>query len=25
LVHSPIVGEGSKPWPEAWKKAFLGE
>lgn len=25
LVHSPIVGEGSKPWPADWKKAFLGE
>jgi acyl-CoA thioester hydrolase len=25
IVHSPVVGEGSKPWPEAWKKAFLAE
>lgn len=25
IVHSPIIGEGSKPWPEEWKKAFLGE
>ena len=25
LVQSPIVGEGSKPWPADWKKAFLGE
>lgn len=23
IVHSPIVGEGSKPWPEEWKTAFL--
>ena len=25
IVHSPVVGEGAKPWPEAWKKAFLAE
>ncbi len=25
IVHSPVVGEGSKPWPEVWKRAFLGE
>ncbi len=25
IVHAPEVGEGSKPWPEAWRSAFLGE
>jgi acyl-CoA thioester hydrolase len=25
IVHSPVIGEGSKPWPDEWKKAFLGE
>lgn len=23
IVHSPIVGEGSQPWPEEWREAFL--
>ena len=23
IVHSPIIGEGSKPWPEEWRVAFL--
>lgn len=25
IVHSPVIGEGSKPWPAQWKSAFLGE
>lgn len=24
IVHSPIVGEGSQPWPEHWRNAFSG-
>ncbi len=23
IVHSPIIGEGSKPWPQEWRLAFL--
>jgi acyl-CoA thioesterase FadM len=25
IVHSPVIGEGSKPWPAEWRSAFLGE
>ncbi len=25
IVHSPVIGEGAKPWPDAWRGAFLGE
>ena len=25
IVHSPVIGEGAKPWPDAWRAAFLGE
>ena len=25
IVHSPVIAEGSKPWPDAWRSAFLGE
>lgn len=25
IVHSPVIGEGSKPWPAAWRAAFLSE
>ena len=23
IVHAPVINEGSKPWPEKWRKAFL--
>ena len=22
IVHSPVVGEGSQPWPEKWRSSF---
>ncbi|MEI7697262.1 MAG: hotdog domain-containing protein [Actinomycetes bacterium] len=25
IVHAPEIDEGSKPWPDAWRTAFLGE
>ena len=25
IVHAPEIVEGSKPWPDAWRTAFLGE
>ena len=25
IVHAPEIDEGSKPWPDAWRAAFLGE
>jgi len=25
IVHSPVIGGGSKPWPDEWRSALLGE
>ncbi len=25
IVYAPEIGEGSKPWPDNWRVAFLGE
>jgi len=25
IVYAPEIGEGSKPWPDNWRAAFLGE
>ena len=25
IVHSPVIGEGSKPWPAEWRRAFLAD
>lgn len=25
IVHSPVIGAGSKPWPAEWRSAFLSE
>ena len=25
IVHSPVIGEGAQPWPDAWRALFLGK
>lgn len=25
IVHSPVIGKGAQPWPDAWRALFLGK